>query len=78
MKVIEYLQVTEYLQGRYTAQEKPFGVVYRWSPERVVECRCGARPTLTTSMTTCGGMRHGPCARHPEGAAERLAEEDGG
>ncbi len=46
MKVIEYLQVTEYLQGRYTAQEKPFGVVYRWSPERVVECRCGARPTL--------------------------------
>jgi hypothetical protein len=40
-------KVIEYLQGRYAAQEKPFGVVYRWSLERVVECKCGARPTLT-------------------------------
>ncbi len=50
------MKVIEYLEGCYAAQELPFGVVYRWSPERiVVECKCGARPTLTASRTVCGG-----------------------
>ena len=50
------MKVIEYLEGRYAAQEEPFGVAYKWSPERVVvECRCGARPTLTVSRTICGG-----------------------
>ncbi len=50
------MKVIEYLEGRYTAQEEPFGVAYKWSPERVViECKCGARPTLTASMTICSG-----------------------
>ncbi len=50
------MKVIEYLEGRYTAQEEPFGVAYKWSPERVViECKCGARPTLTATMTICSG-----------------------
>ncbi len=50
------MKVIEYLEGRYTAKEEPFGVAYKWSPEHVViECRCGARPTLTATMTVCSG-----------------------
>ncbi len=50
------MKVIEYLEGRYAAQEVPFGVVYKWSPEGVVmECKCGARPTLTASRTICSG-----------------------
>jgi hypothetical protein len=50
------VKVIEYLEGHYTTQEEPFGVVYKWSPERVVvECKCGARPALTASMTICSG-----------------------
>jgi hypothetical protein len=60
------VKVIEYLEGHYTTQEEPFGVVYKWSPERVVvECKCGARPTLTASMTICSGcgLDHRPTAR---------------
>ena len=60
------MKVIEYLEGHYTTQEEPFGVVYKWSPERVVvECKCGARPVLTASMTICGGcgLDHARTAR---------------
>ncbi len=50
------MKVIEYIEGRYAAQEEPFGVAYKWSPERVViECKCGARPSLTASMSVCSG-----------------------
>ncbi len=50
------MKVIEYLEGRYTAQEEPFGVAYKWSAERiVVECECGSRPTLTASTSICSG-----------------------
>ena len=50
------MKVIEYLEGYYTAQEEPFGVAYKWSPERVViECECGARPTLTSFASICSG-----------------------
>ncbi len=50
------MKVIEYLEGRYAAQEEPFGIVYKWSPERVVmECKCGAKPTLMASTTICSG-----------------------
>ncbi len=50
------MKVIEYLEGRYTTQEEPFGVVYKWTPERVVvQCKCGVRPTLTASMSICSG-----------------------
>ncbi len=49
-------RIVERLEGHYEAQEMPFGVVYKWSPESVViECECGARPSLTASKTICGG-----------------------
>jgi hypothetical protein len=60
------VNVIEYLEGHYTSHEEPFGVVYKWSPERVVvECKCGARPALTASMTICGGcgLDHARTAR---------------
>jgi hypothetical protein len=50
------VKVIEYLEGYYTAQEEPFGVACKWSPERVViECECGARPTLTSFVSICSG-----------------------
>lgn len=50
------MKVIEYLEGYYTAQEEPFGVAYKWSPERVViECECGARSTLTSFVSICSG-----------------------
>ena len=50
------MKVIEYLEGHYTAQEEPVGVAYKWSPERVViECECGARPTLTSFVSICSG-----------------------
>lgn len=48
------VQVTERTAGRYKVQEVEFGTVYRWCPECVVvECDCGERAILTTSMTLC-------------------------
>jgi hypothetical protein len=50
------VQVIEHLIGCYTAQEVAFGVTYTWSPECVVVvCECGARTTLTASMSVCSG-----------------------
>jgi len=44
------------LEGHYEAQDIPFGVLYKWSPESVViNCECGARPSFTASNTICGG-----------------------
>ncbi len=72
------MKVIEYLQGGYAAQEEPFGVVYRWSPERVViECKCGARPTLTASMTTCSGcgLDHGLFTRREFDGSRMTVDE---
>jgi hypothetical protein len=56
VKEIETVKVIEYLEGRYIAQEEPFGVAYKWSAERIViECECGSRPTLTASTSICSG-----------------------
>ncbi len=44
----------ERTEGHYEVQEVEFGRVYRWCPECVViQCECGERMTLTSSVTTC-------------------------
>lgn len=49
-------QAIERFEGYYEAQEIPFGVVYKWCPERfVIQCSCGKRPILTATVTTCSG-----------------------
>ncbi len=49
-------RIVERLEGHYEAQEMPFGMVYKWSPESsVIECECGASSSLTASNTICGG-----------------------
>jgi hypothetical protein len=46
--------VIERTEGRYEVQDVEFGSVYRWCPECViVECDCGERLTLTSSIVTC-------------------------
>ena len=74
-------KIVEYFEGHYEAQEVPFGMVYKWCPERVVvECECGERATLTNSTTTCVGcqidyaaeVEHWLRAEHPEVADEAL------
>ena len=48
------MRVKEHVEGRYEAQEVPFGIVYTWHPGRVViECDCGERLTLTGTTGTC-------------------------
>lgn len=49
-------RVVECLQGYYESEKVPFGRVYRWRTQAVVvECSCGERATLTSSITTCAG-----------------------
>ena len=51
-----YAKVIECLEGHYETEEVPFGRVYRWCTECVVvECGCGERMTLASSITTCAG-----------------------
>ena len=72
------MKVIEYLEGRYTAQEEPFGVAYKWSPERVViECKCGARPTLTATMTVCSGcgVDHALITRRELNGSQKKTED---
>jgi hypothetical protein len=72
------VKVIEYLEGRYTAQEEPFGVAYKWSPEHVViECKCGARPTLTATMTICSGcgVDHALIARRELNGSHKTEEK---
>ncbi len=60
------MRVIEVIEGRYETQEVPFGRVYAWHSGSVVfECRCGARPTLTESVTDCGacGLDHAATVR---------------
>ena len=59
------MKVIEYLEGRYTAQEEPFGVAYKWSPEHVViECKCGqgrpSRPPGAPAAAAAWTMRLSP------------------
>ena len=72
-------RVVEHLEGHYEAQEVPFGVVYRWCPECVViECDCGERLTLTSSMATCGecSADHGAVVREEMAIGRRLEDKD--
>ncbi len=67
----------ERTEGHYEVQEVEFGRVYRWCPECVViQCECGERMALTSSMTTCRrcGVDHAAVARE-ELADRRLREE---
>ena len=62
--------IIERLEGRYEAQEVPFGVVYRWSSECLaVECGCGKRSTL--KRTNLLGSRAVVC----ECGEERIDED---
>ena len=69
--------VIERTEGHYEVQEVEFGRVYRWCPGCViVECECGERLTLTSSVTTCRwcGADHTSVVR--EGSpAGRLGDE---
>ncbi len=58
--------MVERLEGRYEVQEVEFGRVYKWCPEcLVVECECGERLTLTSSITVCHrcGVDHATVVR---------------
>ena len=50
------VQVIKRTGEQYEARKIKFGKVYRWCPEhRVLQCECGERPTLTSSVTSCDG-----------------------
>ena len=64
--------MVERTEGRYEVQEVQFGRVYRWCPECIViECDCGERLTLTSSMTTCHRCGADRAALVSEGLADR-------
>ncbi len=73
----KYAKVIERIEGCYEAQEVPFGMVYKWSPEcLVVECGCGKMLTLTCLTATCSecGADH-TAVVHEELAGQCLDEE---
>ena len=48
------MQIVETVQGRYEAQQVPFGSVYVWSPGHVlIECDCKLWAFYTNSETVC-------------------------
>ncbi|MDX6381733.1 MAG: hypothetical protein QOI57_2757 [Rubrobacteraceae bacterium] len=69
--------VIERTEGRYEVQHVEFGSVYRWCPECViVECDCGERLTLTSSIATCRcGADHTALVREELVAMGRLGDE---
>jgi hypothetical protein len=47
-------KVIESAQARYEVQDVEWGKVYKWCPERiVVECGCGEKLYLNSSITSC-------------------------
>jgi hypothetical protein len=49
-------RIIERVEAHYEVHEMEMGTVYRWCPQNVVlQCNCGAKPTLTASKTTCSG-----------------------
>jgi len=69
--------VIEHIQGRYEAQDVPFGKVYAWRSGCVVlECDCGKRLTLKGSATVCGcGLDHAATVREELNVAGRLGDK---
>lgn len=67
----------ERIDGHYEVQDVEFGQVYKWCPECVViECECGERATLTSSMSTCEcGVDHTEVIRG-ELAARRSGDDE--
>ncbi len=49
-------RIIERVEAHYEVHELEMGTLYRWCPQSIVlQCNCGANPTLTTSKTTCSG-----------------------
>jgi hypothetical protein len=47
-------QIIENVETHYETHEVPFGRIYEWHPAyTILECDCGERLTLTSSVTTC-------------------------
>jgi hypothetical protein len=69
--------VIERTIGRYEVQDVEFGKVYRWCPGCVIiECDCGERLTLTSSITTCRcGADHAAFVREEFVAREQPGDE---
>jgi hypothetical protein len=69
--------VIERIQGRYEAQDVPFGKVYAWRSGHVIlECDCGERLTLNGSATACGcGLDHAATIREELNADSRSGDE---
>ncbi len=72
------MQIVETVQGRYEAQEVPFGRVYVWSPGHVlIECDCKQWAIYTNSVTVCAGCHKDHCASVLEALENgRLADKD--
>jgi len=50
------VRVIERTKAQYEARKVEFGELYRWCPGRLVlQCECGERPALTSSVTVCDG-----------------------
>ncbi len=49
-------RIIERVEAHYEVHEMEMGTVYRWCPQGIVlQCNCGAKPTLTASKPTCSG-----------------------
>ncbi len=62
--------IVERTEGHYEVQKTSYGEAYVWCPQCVmVECDCGERLTLTSSMTACRcGADHASLVREELGS----------
>jgi hypothetical protein len=69
--------VVERVQGRYEAQDVPFGKVYAWrSGQVILECDCGERLTINSCATVCEcGLDHAATIREELDTASRSKDE---
>ena len=68
--------IAERTEGHYEAYKIPYGQTYVWCPGCVViECDCGERLKLTSSMTKCRCGADYTALIQRELAVERLGDE---
>ena len=72
------MRIVETAQGRYEAQQVPFGRVYVWLPGHVlIECDCKEWTIFTNSVTVCARCRRDHSAAVLEAlGVERLGDKD--
>jgi hypothetical protein len=71
------MKVVDRVEAHYDVQAVEFGRVYKWRPESVlIECECGERLSLSTSVTSCGACGADHTVVVQEELTDRLQKDE--